>query len=446
MNVFLLDVYPEVPFRISKDTNGGYGTVNNFGSGIASKLLSKIVAKEVDWPPMDLMYAGAIIRDFENEVTYSRDLSKCNLEEIDLVIISSSIVAHETEIEAVKHIVSFGTQVCAIGSFVSSKPQPYLDAGAAVVIGEPESFFQKNKVEIFIGAGNKAFREETRVDVDTLPIPAWDLFLAKHSLKFGLLSMSKRMIPMLATRGCPYNCQEYCTYPLQQGRAVRNRDAKLIVDEMEFWADSKDCDLFIFRDPVFSLNRSHTVELCKELIKRKCKFKFIIETHLKNIDNDLLGLLIEAGLMVMKVGIETINPDLLANNKRYSLESDAQKQLISHIESRGVQVVAHYMVGMPGETYASFDRTIKYANSLNTLIAQFSVFTPYPGTPMYATYENSIMADKYEEFTQYQLVFEHDNLTKKDVDRMLSKAYSSYYIRIPSLIKYIKFQLLGLLR
>jgi radical SAM superfamily enzyme YgiQ (UPF0313 family) len=446
MKVLLLDVYPEVPFRISKDTNGGYGTVNNFGSGVVSKLLSRIVAKEVDWPPMDLMYTGAIVRDSGNEVNYSRILDHCDFEDIDLVVMSSSIVAHETEIEAIKHIVSTGTQVCVIGSFVTSKSQPYIDAGAAVVIGEPESFFQKNKAEVLIKAGNKIFREETRVDVNTLPIPAWDLFLEKHSLKFGLFSMSKRMIPMLATRGCPYNCQEYCTYPLQQGRAIRNRDASLIVDEMEYWATHNDCDLFIFRDPVFSLNRSHTVELCKELIERKCKFKFIMETHLKNIDDDLLELLIEAGLMVMKVGIETINPDLLANNKRYSLESDAQRELISHIEGRGVQVVAHYMVGMPGETYSSFDRTIQYANSLNTLIAQFSVFTPYPGTPMYSTYENNITANKFEDFTQYQLVFKHDNLTNIDIDNMLSKAYRSYYVRVSSLIKYVKYQLLGLLR
>jgi anaerobic magnesium-protoporphyrin IX monomethyl ester cyclase len=446
MNVLLLDVYPELPFRISKDTNGGYGTVNNFGNGFVSRLLSSIVAKEIDWPPMDLMYTGSIIRESGNDVSYSRNLNDCNFDSFDLVIMSSSIVAHETEIEAIRHIEPSGTQVCVIGSFVTSEFQPYLDAGAAVIVGEPESFFQRNKAETLLGIGNKAFCEETRVDVNTLPIPAWDLFLEKHILKFGLFSMSKRMIPMLATRGCPYNCQEYCTYPLQQGRAVRNRDASLIVDEMEYWATNNNCDLFIFRDPVFSLNRSHTVELCRELIKRKCKFKFLMETHLKNIDNDLLELLIEAGLLVMKVGIETINSDLLNNNKRYSLESDVQKELISHIESRGVQVVAHYMVGMPGETYSSFDQTIQYANSLNTLIAQFSVFTPYPGTPIFSSYENSITAKNFEDFTQYQLVFEHDNLTNADIDKMLSKAYNSYYIRIKSLIKYIKYQILGFLR
>ena len=40
---------------------------------------------------------------------------------------------------------------------------------------------------------------------------------------------------MLATRGCPYSCFKYCVYPLQQGRKVRQRSPKKIVDEMEYW-------------------------------------------------------------------------------------------------------------------------------------------------------------------------------------------------------------------
>ena len=31
MNILLLDVYPDVDYRISKDQNGGYGTANDYG-------------------------------------------------------------------------------------------------------------------------------------------------------------------------------------------------------------------------------------------------------------------------------------------------------------------------------------------------------------------------------------------------------------------------------
>ena len=67
-----------------------------------------------------------------------------------------------------------------------------------------------------------------------------------------------RSIPILATRGCPYSCFKYCVYPLQQGRKVRQRSVKLIVDEMEHWKN-KNVAMFIFRDPVFSINKKHTI-------------------------------------------------------------------------------------------------------------------------------------------------------------------------------------------
>ena len=36
----ILDVYPNDNFRICKDTAGGYGTGNNFGNSILSKILN----------------------------------------------------------------------------------------------------------------------------------------------------------------------------------------------------------------------------------------------------------------------------------------------------------------------------------------------------------------------------------------------------------------------
>ncbi len=441
-NVLLLDIYPDSIYRVSKDTNGGFGTVNNYGSGFVSKALSKRVAEEVDWPPLELMYVGSLIRNSGANVIYSRD-KNIDLEGVDYVVMSSSIVAHESELDVLSRLTSCGINVCVIGSFVTAMPKPYQTAGGVVVIGEPEAFFLKNTISDLFNSGSKVVTENSRADVDELPPPAWDLFLKENDLKFGLLSKSVKMIPMLATRGCPYNCYEYCTYPLQQGRRIRSRNVKLIVDEMDDWIDTYDIELFIFRDPVFSLSRAHTVSLCNELISRANQYQFVIETHLKNINNELLELLVKAGLKMIKVGIESVDERVLANNNRFSLQKDEQLDLIRHIESFGVAVVAHSIIGMPGESFDSYGRTLEYAKKLNSLIAQFSVFTPYPGTPKYIEYESKIIAHKFEEFTQFDLVFKHDKLSRGDIDVMVSKAYSTYYMRPLWVFKYLKYKVMG---
>ena len=53
----------------------------------------------------------------------------------------------------------------------------------------------------------------------------------KYPLKNNFLGFnSKTAVPILATRGCPYSCFNYCTYPLQQGRKVRYRSVKNIIN------------------------------------------------------------------------------------------------------------------------------------------------------------------------------------------------------------------------
>ena len=58
---------------------------------------------------------------------------------------------------------------------------------------------------------------------------------------------------------------------------------------MKHWKSTLGIDFFIFRDPVFSINRKHTLELCDVLIKSNDKFKFIIPegTDIVNLKNNI---------------------------------------------------------------------------------------------------------------------------------------------------------------
>ena len=55
-----------------------------------------------------------------------------------------------------------------------------------------------------------------------------------------------------------------------------------------------------------------------------------------------------------------------------------------------------------------------------------------------AKYENKIIADRYENFDQYNLVFEHKTFTPKKIRILLSKSYTMYYGRLTWIFKYIK--------
>ena len=59
-------------------------------------------------------------------------------------------------------------------------------------------------------------------------------------------------------------------------------------------------------------------------------------------------------------------------------------------------------------------------------------------TPAYLEYKDKINVDKYEDFTQWQLVFDHPNFSKSEVDKILSNAYREYYLNPKWLLKYLK--------
>ena len=97
-----------------------------------------------------------------------------------------------------------------------------------------------------------------------------------------------------------------------------------------------------------------------------------------------------------------------------------------------------FIIGFPADNEETVLKTINYAKRLNTTFSQFSVWTPYPGTPVFKEYENEITVEKFEQFDQYHLVFNHKKLNKQIIRKYLSKAYTSYYLRINWFTKYVK--------
>ena len=148
---------------------------------------------------------------------------------------------------------------------------------------------------------------------------------------------NRKSITILATRGCPYSCFYYCVYPLQQGRKVRQRSPKNIIEEIKYWNTKHDVKMFIFRDPVFSINRKHTIEFCNELIKENLNIKFAIETHLRILDSELLDLLKKSGLKAAIVGVESPNNEVLKGSNRFTIKQDDQLIKIRELEKKNIQ-------------------------------------------------------------------------------------------------------------
>jgi len=98
-----------------------------------------------------------------------------------------------------------------------------------------------------------------------------------------------------------------------------------------------------------------------------------------------------------------------------------------------------FMFANPEDNEKTIKETIEYSIKLPQQFVQYSIFTPYPGTPIYSLYESNIMEKKFEKFNQYNLVFKHKNLNQEKINKLKNFAYRKFYLRLTNLLIAFKF-------
>ncbi len=261
MNFYILDPYKGDDWRLVKDTAGGYGTGNDFGDSFLSKNINKFISKMISMPPMYAMYVYSIIKSKNCQVEYSKKLEVDKIKKADYLILTSSIICHETEIDTLKNLIKLNKKIFVIGIFSNVMHHKYNLENVYIVKGEAEAFFQKlnlnnqNELDSYFQKDNENLNVTNLVDnLDDLPFPDWDYYSKKYKLRNNFLSFtSKTAIPIVATRGCPYSCFNYCTYPLQQGRKVRFRSVDNVLKEIKFWIKNLKTNKFLLEIQFFQL-------------------------------------------------------------------------------------------------------------------------------------------------------------------------------------------------
>lgn len=138
MKFVILDVYPKKNHRLIKDTAGGYGTGNDFGNTIFSKLLNIYVDTNIGMPSIEIMIISSILKK-ANQVHYTRDLKDKEIENCDFVILPTSIIAHKSELEALSELKH--KKIFVTGIFATIKKETYLKENSIVVKNESDTFF-----------------------------------------------------------------------------------------------------------------------------------------------------------------------------------------------------------------------------------------------------------------------------------------------------------------
>ena len=437
MHIQILQVNRKYHLRTNKDTNSGYGTVNDFGKGLVASLLKYFKNGTMNFPEILPAYLNAILTQQGNKVTFSKNQADLSAE---MIIIQTSITNFIEELQTADEIKTAHPEIIVgfMGGISSANPELYEDKGDFVVRGEPENALLTGRITDFSGIVDGGQLE----DLDRLPFPNWS-HIQNWNDRYGFVRTNRgRFIPMLSSRGCPMSCRYYCTYPLVQGDHFRARSPENVISEIIYLQQNFGMTTVLFRDPIFSLDMDRIAAICHLILERDLKFSWLCETHPRLLTPDLISLMAKAGCVAIKFGIESANLDVMKKSLRASANLENQERIIRCCEQNQIDVLGFYILGYFDDTEETIWQTIKYAQKLNTFGAQFTIATPYPGTQWYQDLmqESDIyqLDENLERYTQYQLVYNHPHLTHSDLERLKSTAYQRYYLRLAYIAKHLK--------
>lgn len=112
------------------------------------------------------------------------------------------------------------------------------------------------------------------------------------------------------------------------------------------------------------------------------------------------------------------------------------EEILRACDRLGIRVTVFYVVGLPEDTQESIEETVAYAKRLNTHVAQFFVYTPFPGTRLYDRVKDDLITTDWEQFDCYSPVTKHPTLTPAEILDLKEWAFVSYYYRPAYLAKF----------
>jgi anaerobic magnesium-protoporphyrin IX monomethyl ester cyclase len=271
-------------------------------------------------------------------------------------------------------------------------------------------------------------------NVDELPwiAPIYKRFLDSRNYYFSLASYP--MVMLIGGRGCQAKCT-YCVYPqVMHGHRYRTRSPASIVGEMKWVQDHMpEVREIVFEDDTFTGDRDFAKEVARLVKEQDVHLKWFANVRV-NVDQETLAHMAEAGFRCCATGFESGDALLLKNMWKGQTVEQA-KRFVAAARDLGILVHGCFMVGFPGETRETMEKTLALALHLQPDSAQFYPVMPYPGTTYYkwAREHGYLATDRFEDWLDagggHRCVLNLPGLRAEEIDAFCAEAYRRFYLR-----------------
>ncbi|MCO4888049.1 hopanoid biosynthesis associated radical SAM protein HpnJ [Cupriavidus sp. WGtm5] len=282
-------------------------------------------------------------------------------------------------------------------------------------------------------------------DMDALPFvaPVYQRDLKIENYFIGYLKHP--YVSIYTGRGCRSRCT-FCLWPQTVGgHRYRTRSAASVIAEVKWIKENMpEVKEIMFDDDTFTDFKPRVEEIARGLgqlgVTWSCNAK-------ANVPYSTLKIMKENGLRLLLVGYESGDDQILLNIKK-GLRTDIARRFTEDCRKLGIQIHGTFILGLPGETRETIEKTIEYAKEINPHTIQVSLAAPYPGTTLYRQAvengwleENKVINLVNDQGVQLAAI-SYPHLSKEDIYHGVETFYKRFYFR-PGKIWEIVREMLG---
>lgn len=222
---------------------------------------------------------------------------------------------------------------------------------------------------------------------DDLPLPARHLLDMERYFAINRPhgpQTTPRVANMITSRGCPGTCV-FCAIHGIWGKAFRGRSVANVLVEIRELVHKYGVAEIQFEDDNLTFDRGRAAALFRALRDEFPGLRWGAPNGVAvwALDEELVGLMAASGCHFVTLAVESGNQRVLTEVMRKPLRLEKAKYYADKLRARGIRVDAMFVIGLPGETKAEIEDTVRYALGLGLDDVSFFIATPYPGTALY---------------------------------------------------------------
>ena len=334
------------------------------------------------FPPLGLLTVSSLLpRDCERRLIdlEVEQLKDSHIDWADMIFITGMLAQKKSLHEVVQRGKQRGKLIVLGGPYVTSTIEelPYADH---IFQGEAETTLPQFFADLERGEAKRVYKAPERPPLAITPVP-----------DFGLINLKRYSnMSVQYSRGCPFSC-EFCDIIEIYGRVPRTKSNQQILAEFDAlkqlgWRGP----LFIVDDN-FIGNKKNVRLLLPDLIEWQKKngypFSLLTEASVNLADDDdLLVSMKDAGFRRVFLGIETPVEESLKEAQKSQNRGNLLDS-VRRIQSRGMEVMAGFIVGFDNDPEDIFERQIEFIRESAIPMAMVGMLNALPDTQLWKRLE-----------------------------------------------------------